>query len=278
MERIQAAIEKARAARDAQQGLGSDGAATAAAAVPLAEPGQDAVRAAWAALPEISPSPRKLTRQRIVAVEGGREATAFDLLRTRVLQQTRASGWKRLAVTSPSASCGKSTVCLNLALSLTRQPEVSVVLVEMDMRRPSIARTLGITQRHSVADVLRGTSAPGDNAVRFGSNLALFTMHGQARNPSDILHGASVSRVISEIEALYAPTLMIFDMPPLLVNDDAIAFLKNTDAAMLVAAAGSTTIKEIDTCERELAEQTNVLGVVLNKCRYTGRDYGADYY
>jgi len=45
-----------------------------------------------------------------------------------------------------------------------------------------------------------------------------------------------------------------------------------------VAAAGTTTISEIDTCERELAAHTAVMGVVLNKCRYMGRDYGSDYY
>ena len=67
-------------------------------------------------------------------------------------------------------------------------------------------------------------------------------------------------------------------VPPMLVNDDTLAFLHNVDAAMLVAAAGSTTISEIDACERELAAHTSVMGVVLNKCRYTGRDYGSDYY
>ncbi|MGR3371526.1 MAG: tyrosine-protein kinase family protein [Pseudooceanicola nanhaiensis] len=271
MERIQAAISKARATREGQ----------AAAETPVRREGQLATpptREAWDVLPQITPSRSHLARNRIVATDGGREATAFDVIRTRTLQQLRDNGWKRIAVTSPSASCGKSTVCLNLALSLTRQPEVSVVLVEMDMRRPSLARTLGIRERHSVASVLSGESDPGDNAVRFGENLAILSMHGQVRNASDILHGGSVRDALARIETLFAPTVMLFDMPPLLVNDDSLAFLHNVDAALLVAAAGSTTVNEIDTCERELASHTSVMGVVLNKCRYTGRDYGADYY
>ena len=70
---------------------------------------------------------------------------------------------------------------------------------------------------------------------------------------------------------------MIFDMPPLLVGDDALAFIGHVDCVLLVAAAETTTIKEIDTCERELAAHTNVLGVVLNKCRYPDRHYGYSY-
>lgn len=275
MERIQAAISKARAARE---GLDEPGAGAPPSARPAAGPAVSSRTEAWEALPQITPSRRFLARNRIVATEGGREATAFDLIRTRTLQQVRDNGWKRLAITSPSASCGKSTVCLNLAFSLTRQREVSVVLVEMDMRRPSLARILRLTHHHSVAQVLTGESSPAENAVRYGDNLALFTMHKTVANPSDILHGASVEAALAEIEATYGPTLTLFDMPPMLVNDDTLAFLHNVDAALLVAAAGTTTVEEIDTCERELADHTSVMGVVLNKCRYTGRDYGADYY
>ncbi len=279
MERIQAAIAKARDAREGRAPEDS-APAIAAATAPVSNVRQDtaAARAAWKALPQITPPRALLAKNRIVASEGGREALAFDLIRTRILQQMRDKGWKRLAVTSPSAACGKSTVCLNLALSLTRQREVSVALVEMDMRRPSIAKTLGISERHSVASILRGDSQASENGVRFGDNLALFTMDGQVHNPSDLLHGASVEKALADIQETYAPTVMIFDMPPLLVNDDTLAFLRNVDSALIIAAAGTTTISEIDTCERELAAHTEVMGVVLNKCRYTGRDYGADYY
>jgi Mrp family chromosome partitioning ATPase len=73
---------------------------------------------------------------------------------------------------------------------------------------------------------------------------------------------------------------VIFDMPPMLAGDDAIGFLHNVDCALLVAAAGSTTIAQVDACERDIAAHTNVLGVTLNKCRYLDKDqaYGYDYY
>ena len=71
---------------------------------------------------------------------------------------------------------------------------------------------------------------------------------------------------------------MLFDLPPMLVSDDTMAFVGHVDAVLLIAAAEATTIKEVDSCERELASQTNVMGVVLNKCRYMGPEYGYSYY
>ena len=81
------------------------------------------------------------------------------------------------------------------------------------------------------------------------------------------------------IEAEYDPSIFLFDMPPMFVSDDAMAVMGQMDCVLIIAAAESTKIKEIDRCERELAAQTNVLGVVLNKCRYMeGEGYGYDYY
>ena len=64
----------------------------------------------------------------------------------------------------------------------------------------------------------------------------------------------------------------------LLGVDDAMAVMGQMDCVLLIAAAEKTTAKELDICEREAASQSNILGVVLNKCRYMGPDYGYSYY
>lgn len=273
MERIQSAIAKARANRERQPTPMPTRDTVTPAPTPTTE-----VDTAWEALPRHAPAPKLLQKNRLVAGDGGQEAVQFDVMRTRTLREIRANGWKRMVITSPSAGCGKSTVALNLALSLARQPGLRVVAIETDLRRPSFARLLGIRETHSFGEVLMGTGRIRDNAVRIGHNLAVFSTRHSVRNPSDLFQSAVVPEILAEIEELYAPTLMIFDMPPLLVSDDTLAFLQYVDCALLVAAAGQTTIKEIDLCERELASQTNTMGVVLNKCRYMGRDYGAEYY
>ncbi|SNR71829.1 CpsD/CapB family tyrosine-protein kinase [Puniceibacterium sediminis] len=275
MDKIQSAIAKARAERS---GTPPHIGQTARSGVGTAPDPSADVKAAWQALPTLMLNERQMERRRIVAFQGGSPASAVDMLRTRVLQQMRANNWRRLAITSPSANCGKSTVSLNLAFSLARQPDLRTVLIELDLRRPTLGSMLGVSRDISFAGVLDGSRRFEDNALRHGDNLAISTNRGPSRNPAELLNGPHVAEVLSDIEARYDPTLMIFDTPPMLAADDTMAFAGQVDCVLLVAAAEATTIKEIDMCERELAGQTNVMGVILNKCRYMGQEYGSGYY
>ena len=72
----------------------------------------------------------------------------------------------------------------------------------------------------------------------------------------------------------YSDDLVLFDAAPLLASDDTAAFLDFVDAAILVAAAEETSIDEVDLAESEVAASTNVLGVVLNKSRYSSSTHG----
>jgi protein-tyrosine kinase len=285
MDMIEAAIARARTARSAQGRLARDmvaiaaetaarSAASAAAAAPPEPDGSAQVAAAWRALAQVRLDPNHLQRNRILTSGSSPGAVPFDIMRTRLLQQMRAQGWRRVAVTSPTAHCGKSTVAANLALSLARQKELRVILAEADMRRPSLGPMLGIDERHSFGHVLRGDEALAENALRSGENLALAITHRPIRDRAEILQGPGASLALARIEAAYDPALIVFDMPPMLAGDDVMAFAACVDCVLLVAAAEATTIKEIDVCERALAQHTNVLGVVLNKCRYLDQSYG----
>lgn len=276
MEKIQSAIEKARAARGT---AGPEAMAPQAApAAPAPTPAQE-IAAAWAALQSFgADNPARLRRNRIVSLAGGKDAVSFDMMRTKVIQQMRANGWKRLAITSPTPACGKSTIALNLAFSLARQTEMRTILGELDLRRPSLAKMLGIAGRPAFAGVLEGQTDFASVALRHGEGLALAVNDSAVRNPAELLQSSSVAPALTALEARYAPDLMLFDMPPMLVSDDVMAFMGHVDAVLLIAAAETTTTKEIDACERELASQTNVMGVVLNKCQFMGKDYGYGYY
>jgi len=290
MERIQSAIQKARAARERQQAGGAKQdeavprsaapvAALAEAAAPQARPAEE-ISAAWMALPAYAPQPRQLEKSRVVSFEPGPKSTPFDVARTRLLKQMRANDWRRIAITSPGPGCGKTMTTLNLAFSLARQSEIRTLVIEADLRRPALAKALGLKAHHSFSTVLEGASQARDHMVRHGPNLAFGTNYLPAKNAAELLQSARVAEVLDEIEAEYAPDVMLFDMPPLQAGDDTLGFLDKVDAALLVAAAGSTTIEQVDLAEQELAAQTNVVGVVLNKCRYLDRDqdYGYGYY
>lgn len=270
MERLQTAISKARA----KQGQNH----TSRTTVNLQTHAQPLGAEQWQKLPEVALSKPALQRNRIVAMDATPEATPFDMLRTKTLRTMQENGWRRLAITSPTASCGKSTISLNLAFSVARQSNTRAIGIELDMRQPNQNRLLGVKNPRnnncSVGDLLTGDAMFGDLAVKLQDKLALVTNDGPVSNASDVLLSETVGQVLDNIEAQYQPEIMIFDMPPLLVNDDAMAFMRYVDCALIIAAAGHSTIAEIDRCERDLASQTNVLGVVLNKCEFTASGYG----
>jgi Mrp family chromosome partitioning ATPase len=275
MERLKAALEKARIARE---GGGVPGAARAnSGSNSLRRKRSDAVNAAWAAIDGIDVDPVQATKNRLITLGGGTDAAAFDILRTKVLQLTSANGWRRIALTSPLPGSGKTTTTLNLAVSLSRQGELRIVVIDLDLRRPALSRALGIRGQGNVADILEGRHTFADHARRLGENLALAMNYSPAHAASDLLLRRKSAAVIDDIEREYQPDLVLFDMPPMLVNDDASAFLGRVDCGIIVAEADNSTISQVDLCEKEVAEQTNVLGVVLNKCRFPSDGY-AYYY
>jgi protein-tyrosine kinase len=313
MERIQIALEKARTRRAEQQ---TAGAAPQAAPPPqpviapdpdqrsltsptpasaprqsqadfspkpvAAERAGAEVTARWLALPEFRPDPKLMERNHVVGFfsgrEGGGDAGAVDMMRTRILQEMRKNGWRRLAITSPNPACGKTTVCLNLAFSLGRQTNQRTLVADFDMRRPGMAKLLGLRRSNSFSQVLEGKAEAAENLVRYGENLAFGTNTGGARNPAELLQSPETAAALAGVEADYAPTIMLCDMPPMLLADDMLAFARHVDCVLLLAAAETTSIDDLDICERELSAHTNVLGVVLNKCRYADPSYGYGYY
>jgi Mrp family chromosome partitioning ATPase len=295
MERLRAAIEqarKARAAAGADKAGASDGHAPPAAdagvvgashrtdtiAGPLTGGEPSDIVARWAALPEAALTHRRLKRSRIIAAENDPDRPAYDMLRTRLLTLIQKEGWRRVAITSPTPGCGKTTTALNLAMVMSKQRDVPTIVCETDMRRPAMANMLGITGTDSFYDVLLGKAEFSDQAVRIGDNVALSINHGVASDPAELLHRRRTGAVLDMIQEAYEPGLMLFDLPPMLNNDDTLAFIKHVDCAILLARAESTTLDQIDQCERELAAHTNVAGVVLNACRYSLQKYGYSAY
>src|SRR5262245_31657465 len=100
---------------------------------------------------------RHLEAHRIIAHNvADPRSRSFDMLRTQVLQSMDRQGWQFLAITSPTAGCGKTVTSINLALSIARQSERSVLLVDMDLPRPQVANYLGLECQQGLLDVLEG--------------------------------------------------------------------------------------------------------------------------
>lgn len=271
MEKLQAAIEIARQKREAER---SGTALPPAPQVPQAEgdapPGPPAqgADALWQALARTELDQAALVRSRILAQSASPEATPFDVLRTKILYQMRQNGWRRLAITSPLPKCGKTTAAVNLALALGRQPELRSMLFDFDLRAPAVADKLGLPRPPSIAPLLRGECSFADHGRRIGPNLAL-ALSGEAQtDPTRLLMADTTRDTLARIQGDYAPDIMIFDLPSILIGDDARAFLQHVDCALILARADQTRYGDFDSCEREVGEYTNVLGVVLNGYRH----------
>lgn len=274
MERIQAAIQKAKERRSE---TGASPVPATGYAAPRAGrvPRPATTGPAWAGLAPFEPDARAMVRNRVVTFADVDPAHAtFDMMRTKILRAMRQNGWTSLGITSPTAECGKTTTTLNLAFSFAHQSDVRTVLVDLDLRRPAIARLLGLTQPQSMASVLQGTRPVAENFVRYGDNLAIGTNATAMRNSAELLLSGTTAQGVAALKEAFLPDVMIFDLPPMLASDDVMAFIPHLDCVLLIAAAERTRLDEVDKCEHDLAEQTNVLGVVLNKCRYMGEDYG----
>ena len=270
MERLHAAIEKARRQR---QSAPSDPVVAARPVVPASE----SLTNAWSALQRLDVPAAQIRKSRLVAYDGGHDAGPYDLLRTRILQQAQKNNWRRVAVVSPHSECGKTTTVANLAFSFGRQKDLRTLALDFDLRRVGLARVLGQQCRHTMADILERRVPFSEHGLLHGTNVAIGLNAGPVRNPSEVLQNQQTRDVLDEIEATYQPDIVLFDMPPLMSSDDNFGFLKNVDCALILAEADRTTTAQIDLAERQVSELTNVMGVVLNKCRYATEGYGYDY-
>jgi capsular exopolysaccharide synthesis family protein len=278
MERIQAAIQKAKEARRAGGGVGLAQPSPrdpAAKQRPMRRQGISAVQQNWARLQAFTPDARHISRNRIVTVERQHDAhVPFDMMRTRMLQTFRENNWSSVAITSPSPQCGKTLVTLNLAFSFARQQDIRTLVMDFDLRRPNISNVLGIKDAPSIEELLEGKGEVSDHFVRYSDNLGIASNGRPSRRPAEIMLDGQTGRSLEQVKRSFAPDVVIYDLPPMMTNDDVAAFLPHADCVLLVAAAGQSTIEEIDVCERELSESCNVLGVILNKCEYVKEKYG----
>ena len=225
----------------------------------------------WENLPLAGIDPVHLAAGRIVTVGRTDPALgAFDMMRTRILHQMQENKWSSIAITSPKSGAGKSLLALNLAFSLANLENCRTVLMDLDLREPSIAAALAILKPPAIEDYLRGRTARGQAFRRLRPNFAVAPNGKPVSLASELLQSPETARVFREMKQALRPDIILCDLPPMLASDDLTAFLPNVDCVILVVEAETDTLQEVDGCEHELATRSNVLGVVLNKCRHRG--------
>jgi protein-tyrosine kinase len=201
----------------------------------------------------------------------------YDMLRTQVLQEMDKKSWQFLAVTSPTAGCGKSVTACNLALSISRLPERQVVLVDLDLRKPMVSNYLGLGDNGGILSVLEGRATLSSAIVQasIGPN-SLMVLPGSVSTPgsSEWMASQTMGTLLQSIKRDFRSRIVIFDLPPMLMGDDVISILPRMDAALLVAGIGSTSVSDIKECQKHL-QRTPVVRVIVNKAtEVSGSYYG----
>lgn len=197
----------------------------------------------------------------------------FDILRTKIAKLFERNGWKSIAVTSPTMACGKTLISTNLAFSFARQKANRTVLADVDLKRPQLRKVLGLDSKLSMGDFLHGDLTVEEYFRRFEGNLALGTTYQAFRHSAELLQDERAEAALAEMHRQLEPDVVIYDLPPMLASDDVISFLQHVDCALLIAAAGTSTVREIDECEKQLSDLTNVAGVILNKYDLKSESY-----
>ena len=197
----------------------------------------------------------------------------FDILRTKIMKLFERNGWKSVAVTSPTMACGKTLIATNLAFSFARQKTSRTVLADVDLKRPQVRKVIGLDSKLSMGDFLIGEIGVADYFKRYDGNLALGTTYQSFRHSAELLQDQKAADAIAEMHRALEPDVVIYDLPPMLASDDVMSFLEHVDCALLIAAAGTSTIREIDECEKQLSDLTSVAGVILNKYDLKSESY-----
>lgn len=217
-----------------------------------------------ATVPTALPDPRTLHENRVIADEQSAASAAYKMLRTRVLQRMRRNGWQSIAVTGTCPGEGKSLTAVNLSISLARDVGTSVVLADFDFRKPSLHRHLGISTRYGIGDFLRGAVALEEVAVSPGvERLAVLMNERSFSSSSEMLASPQTASLVKRVTQ-GAGRIAVFDLPPVLASDDMLAFAPLVDAVLVVVSQGTTRHADM-VAARDLLQNVNIVGVVLNR-------------
>lgn len=215
-----------------------------------------------------------LVANRLIAAQSRNEANdVFRLLRTRVLKRLDENQFNSLMLVSSAPGEGKSLLAGNLALSIAKLTTRSVLLVDTDLRRPSVHELFGVKGTPGLVDYLVERTPLETCLVNPGiERLVLLPAGGATDTSSELLASERMLALAREVQTRYPDRIVIYDAPPLLCSDDAVKISQYVDCGLLVASEGLTRQADL---ERGLAllEGFPLIGTVLNNSTEPTRSY-----
>jgi capsular exopolysaccharide synthesis family protein len=190
-------------------------------------------------------------------------AEQYRALRTRLVQAERGGALRIVLVTSPQKGEGKSVTAANLALTMAQELGRRVVIVEADLRKPSLQHLFGLPPGPGLADYLSGAAELKD-AMKFlpDHNLTVLPAGATPPNPAELLGSTAMRRVLDHLRTRF--DRVILDTPPVLPLADVAILAPVVDGALMVIRAGYTPKPAIENALRAF-DASRLIGVVLNE-------------
>ncbi len=211
----------------------------------------------------------------ICALDSLPEIDLFRTLTTQVINWLAQRKGRILAVTSCGAGEGKTFMSVNLAVCLSRFQNYQTVLVDADLRRPNVCRTLGIKVDRGLDTVLAGLNDVQDCII--GSEvegLTIIPTKSGITSSSPLLTSRPVTELTDRVLSEVSNKLILFDLPPILLGDSCVPFLKAADGCLVVVQEGKTTRAHLKRA-LSLIKPEKFIGIVLNKTSTrTAQNYG----
>jgi len=201
----------------------------------------------------------------------GPAADRFRLLRMRLQELWNTGKLKKLLITSPLPSDGKSTIALNLATALSERAKRTVLLLEADLHRSQLTEQLGLEARPGLSQCLESGLNPMAVLRRLKPLDWYLLPAGKAsRNPTELLQTEMLGVVMDQLTPHF--DWILIDSPPVVPLTDTLSLRKYADASLLVARAGRTTQVAVEEALKLLGKQ-HVLGILLNGVEGLDRVY-----
>jgi protein-tyrosine kinase len=211
------------------------------------------------------------------------ETEIFKVLRSKILFPASGEPPRSIMVTSAVPGEGKSFVAANLAVNMAQSIEDHVLLMDCDLRRPTMHRLFGLRRLKGLSEHLADGNKIEDLLIKTGlGKLSIFPSGTPPYNPSEVLSSAKMVKLLDELKTRYQDRYLIIESPPPMLAPETIAIAKQVDAIIVVIKFGSTPMDAVEELIDNLGKE-KIIGAVINRfdartSRYYGyRKYGKYY-
>jgi exopolysaccharide/PEP-CTERM locus tyrosine autokinase len=195
----------------------------------------------------------------------GYEADLFRLLRTRILFPQAGAPPRTILVTSALAEEGKSFVAANLAINMARHVDQHVLLVDCDLRKPTIHAKFGFNGIKGLSEYLSSSMELSSLLLKSGvDKLTILPSGASPQNPSELISSAKMASLIQELKDRYHDRYIILDSPPPMMAPETSAIAKSVDGILLVVKYGDTSLELVEELITHL-DREKIIGAVINQ-------------